>query len=348
MQLKHVGFVCAAALAFSVAVGGAPAQADWGTGGNDPSSGGSSCSFGAATADSQTVVSNIQCSDTVVDGSGRPISTGDWTPPKCWWEPEYTATQFLAFYGRMMMLFKDTGEDNDDPQARQSFVDAYSKQLGNDGSTGSWYDYVCQDVDDYPANFPGPDGFPWLWVPNGSTTAAGDPVLSMETLEQIATANLRVPDLTLNMSPAPTLQTVNEQTWFSVSRSSDRTQNLVPQSSTAALPAFNMSATVTATPTDLQISVTGPDAETNPTSLTCPINADGTVGDPIGTTGAGSSDCSLTFLHATTSAPDSLVGSVVWVVTLNGGGGAGWPKRIPVSTQPIPITVNEVQTVNNG
>jgi hypothetical protein len=253
-----------------------------------------------------------------------------------------SAKEFDQLAQNMPRLLKDTGQEMDDPGIEKSFEDVYGKQTGKDDSKGKWYDWVCdsQATDADWENNGIPDGWPWLWVPNGTTKAGnGGTVLDDETLAEIAASALHIPDLTVNMSPDGH-QTVNFPTWFSVSHAAAG-----KQSETASLPAFGMSVTVTAVPTELDISVTGPDADTDPASLSCPVNKNGTVGAAESGGRTGKSSCSLTFLRATPGSHDTLNASLTWNVDYPGSG-AGWPKKVTVQAPPQDIDVREIQTVN--
>ena len=346
MQLRvKIGSAAACSVLLATLVGQPAAFASgWGgTGGTGSSGGGSSsCSFPDITINGQSIQSQISCSGHSRSGGNTGIAV-NWTPPTCWWEPRYTTAEFLEEYKRINFLLAHTGADEDDPQAVEDFHNYYGPQLQNDDSTGKWYEWACSNDATIPEEEDTgiPSGWPWRWIDNGTPEANGGTVLNDETLAEIAAQTLHIPDLTVNSSPT-NLQTVNLPTWFSVGKASAG-----KQSSTASLAAFNMSVTVTAVPTALNISVTGPDAETNPSTLTCAVNKNGTIGNVISGGGTGSSACSLTFLHATTTSPDILNASLVWSVNYNGSG-AGWPKQVTVNAPERDITVNEVQTVNNG
>lgn len=342
MQLKRLGTGVISACVFSVMCL-SPAAVATSTPGPIGGSTAGSCSFPAISIAGQTVQSQITCSSHSGGSGSTSIGTVNWVPPTCWWEPEMTVEEFQTVYSSMPRLFKDTGEDQDDPGALASFEKVYSGQLDHTDAQGKWYDWVCDaDASDTEMEDTGiPDGWPWLWVDNGTTNVGGRTVLSDETLAEIAAQNLQIPDLTVNMSPSGT-QTVNLATWFSVGRKSAATV-----SDTASLPDFGMSVTVKAVPTDLNITVSGPDAQTDPGSVQCAVNANGTIGNVLKGGGTGASACSLTFLHATTGAPDTLNASLVWEVDYTGSG-AGWPRQVTVTSNPVQINVGEVQTVNNG
>ena len=349
MQLGRGSAIAAVAAAFLVVLCQTSATADSGVGPVSPSSGGGACTFPAITINSQTVQSQVSCSTSSSGSQTLSYGSFSWTPPTCWWEPVMTASQFETTYDDMVRGFHGTGFAEQDPAAVKQFETYYAPQLDNDGSTGSWYDWVCNaDASIAQMMATGvPGGWPWLWVKNGSTTAGnGGTVLTDEILAEIAAASLKIPSLSVAMSPAPDKQTVNLPTYFYAP-----TDSTAKQQSTASLAAFNMSVTVTAVPTDLQINVSGPDVvDGTPSSITCPLNSNGTIGNGSGT-GAGAvatpSACSLVFRHATTSGADSVSASMVWNVDYTGSG-AGWPRQVTVVSNPVQVNVGEIQTVNNG
>ncbi|WP_431679110.1 hypothetical protein [Kitasatospora sp. KL5] len=313
-----------------------PAQAGDGGGTGSPTG---ACSFPTVVINSQNVRSQISCSSKSTGGSQAAVT--DWKPPTCWWEPSMTSAEFRQVYqtiNKMMHI------DNVPVEEIRQFGELYGPQLSNDDATGRWYSWVCNSnastAEWSDTGIPG--GWPWRWVNNGTPSVGGRTVLNTTVLAEIAASALRIPDTRVTLSPEPASQTVNLPTWIWVDA-----KTIPAQSATASLPRFNMSATVTAVPTRLDITVSGPDADASPSRLSCKVKPDGSIGTAWHAGAAGGSDCSLTFLRATVHARNSLTATLVWDVNFSAGG-AGWPRHVQVSAPPQEITVKEIQTVVTG
>jgi len=315
-----------------------PASAGDGGGTGSPTG---ACSFPTVVINSQSVESQISCHSGSGSGGGSQAAVTDWKPPTCWWEPEMTAEEFRQVYqyvNKMMHL-----DDIPVEEIRQ-FTDLYGPQLSHDDATGHWYDWVCNS-DASTAEWTNtgiPGGWPWRWVDNGTPSVGGQTVLSTSVLAEIAASALHIPDTQVTLSPAPGAQTVNLPTWIWVDA-----KTIEPQSATASLAKFNMSATVTAKPVRLDIAVSGPDADAAPTHLSCRVKGDGSVGTAWHDGASGSSDCSLTFLRATVHAQNTLTATLVWEVDFTGSG-SNWPRQVQVSAPAQAITVKEIQTIVTG
>lgn len=183
------------------------------------------------------------------------------------------------------------------------------------------------------------------WVPNGQLPPPGTGhVITPEMLSRLAYAHTHVPGVRIETNPVGT-QTVNLPTWVTLN------QAYTPVRVRASVDlggGREIWAETTAEPAGVHLTPGTPDATVFPASGDCPIAADGTVGAPYNGDPAADPPCGVTYLHSTQDAPPyQLNVTVTWHVTWTGSDGG--PHGLPDGRvdDPHPVTVREIQTINN-
>lgn len=304
---------------------------------NDQQTGGSSQGDGTISANVGGVV--FDRSDNGSGPSTGPVApSGSWTPPACWYAPEYTPEQ-LKKKKEETWSAGSTGYQWDQEQ-RQRYVEGepYKNFNMKKSGDGSWWGSYVNDS--FP---PGWDACnePYFWVDNGEPPPADVPnTITSEILAGLAYAEIRVPDTDIELSPEET-QKVNLPTWAWLDESDFHSVSV-----TARVPLLSLSATTTATPVSLHIEPGTTDAELHPASGECPINDDGSIGTPYT---KGNSDktppCGLTYLRASGDQPYELQATITWEISWTGSGNTGGdlPDGTFGTTQNI--TVEEIQSI---
>jgi enoyl reductase len=301
---------------------------------------------------SETVNTSISCQQqSTSTTAGKPSSYGTWTPPKCWWE-QVTLDEFIHGYGQLNALIHHTGEDTSDwaQQFRAYYMNTHSSD-----TTGNWYQVYCEpDATDAERAATGWDQIPgdWQWIPNGKPSTVGTaPTVNNATLADIAAGQMTIPPTKLSMSPDatgpnPIAQTVNLPTYFWLDP-----KQFAKEQITAQLPQFNLAATVTAVPEEMDISIPGAVFATGNggnagSTLVCLAKADGTIGTRYSSGTA--SNCSVTFLQPTPpNTTFTIQVTVKWRLDWTAAApGSGWPRELDM-TQNVPnITVREIESAN--
>lgn len=308
--------VCAGLLASVLAAG--PALAAGGpvmpSGPSSSSGTGSGCS--GATCYAQ-VWSHITLSGNAVSSSGG--SSGPavaMPPPPCYESPLFSGPE-------MYTLWKEGQGQRVGPNgtpADQGLPAGQIQQHKNDNN-GSWYSLTIN------LQVPGPCNLPnYVWVPNNTSPPL--PQVPQVDLADYAYNHMTIGPPTLKFSPA-NRSIVNLPTYV---------WDQPPFNGKAQVTATlgNESARVTATPSNLQLSVAG-----SGTVYESGCTASGsTASDPPKNAGPGTTpDCGVVF-----SAPgaDSITGTLVWTPT---GGGRTFPQIR--AGRPQNVTVAEIQNLNN-
>ncbi|MEU6079271.1 hypothetical protein [Streptomyces sp. NPDC047108] len=268
------------------------------------------------------------------------VNSSNWTPPPCWYEPKYTPDQLKKEHGKTERLPHTSGLG----QAIERFEDRYVEghpyknfNLAKKGK-GMWWDRAALPYEE------GGDIFACtksaFWVDNGRPPQVEDAV-TPEVLAELAYAKIRVPDTEVELSPK-TEQTVNLPTWTWLDKA-----NFKPVSVTASLPELDISATTTATPVSLKIDPGTQDADLHPSSGSCEIGKNGSIGAPY-TKGSGDKTppCGLTYLRASHGEPYEFRATVTWKIawTETDGAGGDLPDGTFGTTQNV--VVQEVQAIN--
>jgi enoyl reductase len=357
MQVIRRATVLAAAV---LSLGGVfdTARADF----RPPGSTDSSCAFGPVQvlkgkAAGTDVSTSVSCFETASSSTPGHRGVTDWVPPKCWWEP-ITQADFDKGYADFRRLLHQTGEERDDPAYVAQFMAYYKDRHASD--PGSWLQAYCEP-DATPADFNtlGWDSVPglWVWSPPGKPAPVGTaPTVTNATLAQIAAGQMTIPETKISMSPdqsdpakpAPSIVTLPTWLWLDP-------QQFGTRSVTAQLKQFGLSATVTAVPEELDVTVDGgavfsTTGASGPAAseLICKARPGGSIGTVYTAGSGGASDCSLTFLKPSPqNGSYTLHAKVIWQLTWTGGpAAAGWPKTLYLTQDVNNFVVHEIQTTN--
>ncbi|MEU1021073.1 hypothetical protein ABZ366_02990 [Streptomyces sp. NPDC005904] len=272
-------------------------------------------------------------------GAIQPV--GDWTPPPCWFAPKYTPGQYKAYMKESWSVGGDQAEWVKEEKKQfskgQPDADFHMKDKGD----GYWWGhFINRDRMDETAAWECMFRDPW-WVKKGDDPKV-EHAISPEILAGLAYEKIRVPDTSVTMKPQGA-QKVNLNTWLWLDKATFK-----PVSVTASLPALDMTATTTAEPVGLHIEPGTEEAKVFPASGDCPINADGSIGEPYA---KGKADqeppCGMAYLRSTSGTdPYQFKASVTWKVSWNGTGGAkgDLPDGTFETTQDV--NVQEIQSIN--
>jgi hypothetical protein len=307
----------------------------------------------------ETIFTNIALTGDV-NPPGSVHEPIDWTPPKCWLEPNsgfgvadaYTPDGFGLYMAQLNALFHHTDEQDLQYQTNQIYyhnigadpiVGLTSPPYNKGLSGGKWYEIACSldaTFGDYEA-FKGTLGTTndyeeWFWFNDGAPHR-GIPIADPELLAEYAAANTRVNPGWPTFSPALNrTQTVNLQTEISNARGANGFRRYT---ATATLQTTGQRSTVFATPNRVTFTSSGP---ISPSSVTCYFNANGSL----------KAGCGFTFLKST-KVGYTITESTVWNVTWGGDpvtGEPGWTRHIgPFTVTSGPVLVQEIQSVvGNG
>ena len=287
--------------------------------------------------------------------SGSPAgapSFGNWVPPTCWLEPQYTGNDLKSLVEGEMAAFSQG-----DPTYTylKQLDDGYLKITPNPyhiGESGMWWGVGCRTDDlNFGVKFliqQQDDGLsannPWVWFAAGAPVDRPNPV-TPTILAEYAAAELTPPALTFSVNPGA-VQTVNLSTRVFSNQAAGTFGDSEAQASIGG-----MTSTVDATPSSITIFPGGPASQTvggpQVDSITCPI-VNGSFGNKDDDSQADS--C---FFFYTKATPDGasypLSASVTWTYTwLENPNALNWPVRVPVTAAAQNVTVQEVQAIVGG
>lgn len=268
-------------------------------------------------------------------------SSGNWTPPACYYAPKYTPDQ-LQKYLEPIWNAESTGPQWDAEQ-RDKYVNGGEAKDFNKAKTGKgyWWDsYVTKGREGDPGALKCTKGI--FWVDTGTPPPADVPeAITPEILAQLAYAEIRVPSTKVDLAPAGTTK-VNLPTWAWLD-----TAKFKPVSVTASVPLLNVSATTTAEPVSLKIEAGTADATTYPASGVCEI-----VGDRIGEAYAKGKakqtpPCGVKYLRSSGDGSFKLRATITWKIHWTGTGVAA-AQDLPDGTfgAEQDVVVQEIQSVN--
>ncbi|MFF0723592.1 hypothetical protein [Streptomyces sp. NPDC004134] len=280
-------------------------------------------------------------------GAGALAPVGDWSPPPCWYAPLYTPKQLKQEMEHIWSL-ESTGyqwdaeqrakysQGGDKPGTYEDFNMAKSDD-------GYWWDgYVPDGGAGVPGALDCDDGPFWLDKGDPPPAEYQDAV-TPQILSEIAYNRIRVPDTEISLKPdAENAQKVNLPTWAWLDAAT-----FEPVAVTARVPVLDIWARTTATPVSLTLEPGTGDAELHPSSGTCPIDDDGSIGTPYT---AGSAEetppCGLTYLRAT---PDGetypLRATITWSIEWTGSGDTGGDLPDGSFGTTTEVEVDEIQSV---
>jgi hypothetical protein len=291
--------------------------------------------------------------------SSAPLASNDvsWTPPPCWVGPVADPKTFKA---NLLKSVKDTwvpGQANYALEAMDELQRHYEEgytwegggkgyknfNLDQEGKGMFWGPVVNPDSDSvhrFDCN-----GTLAFWVPNGQQPPPGTPnVITPEMLSKLAYAHTHVPGVRVETNPVGT-QTVNLPTWVTLEKA------YTPVKVRASVDlggGREIWAETTAEPAGVHIDAGTADATLFPGSGNCPIGPDGKVGAAYNGDPKADPPCGVTYLHSTDgAAPYQLNATVNWKVSWTGSDGGPHPLPDGRVDAPHPVTVREIQTINN-
>lgn len=312
---------------------------------------GSSHSRGDASAQNSAGNVTVGVSKAQVSGdtkSGSAKTTGEltssdssWTPPACWYEPTYSPKEMEAMIGkwRTIKFFGigdfigdvfDSQYKTGDP-AKGGYKDY---NLDQEGKGMFWAAVVNPNRKDDPEASKC-DKFPF-WVENGKTPDVPMAV-NARILGEYASDSIALPSTQVSMAPSGT-STVNLPTWIWAPG-----KQFTEKKVSASL--AGITSTAVATPVALHIESGSPDATVFPASGNCPINADGSIGEPYAAGKAGQTPpCGVTYGRAGSY---SFKASITWHVSWSATNGEHRPLPDSIfTTPPQNVTVQEIQSIN--
>ncbi|WP_328319810.1 hypothetical protein [Streptomyces sp. NBC_00388] len=277
-------------------------------------------------------------------GSGPLASTdSSWTPPPCWYAPEWSATEFQQFrQGVYVSAVHDPDLPND---VRGEISDENQKYAGDNYNIdkekeGMWWG--PQYNDDAPlADQMKCDKDPF-WVKKGETPDVPE-AIKPETLAGLAYQQMQVPGTRVSLAPAGASK-VNLPTWAWLDKA-----DFKPVSVTASLDVggFHAEATTTATADSLSLDPGTDDAQVLPASGRCAINGDGSIGEPYAKgKGNETPPCGVVYRRSSGDGTFSLRSTATWKISWTGTGGAGGDLPDGAYGDDQPVTVQEIQAVN--
>lgn len=306
----------AAGLVVATGLGAAPAAADYGGGSED----------GGASAYVSFEYSNPGSS-----GTSMTSSDVNWSPPTCWYEPAYKPAEFQDY-----LASHDYGGGSAGTDLHGQYYDETDGKF-HKGDDGAWWeltvdltqdDLSCaQEYDAY--EFIGPDFPPPPDVE----------VLDPELLAMLAYERIKLPAPPVDLKPGADRQIVNLETLATFG------QDLEPAWVTASIDrvGVQLAATTVATPSRLTLSADS--AHADPAECSYDLVASG-GGYTVDTEDAA---CNVTYRKSSGEGTYDLQASLTWEVAWNASADpAGTPTTaLPdgQSTNDIPVTVKEIQTV---
>lgn len=340
MTTRRISLVLIAAGTTLLLASGGPASA-----GEDPVVSDSNTS---ATKKDDTVGAMARISYTRSGNSGPgsgPVTSVDpnWTPPPCWYAPEWKAGEFAKFRDR---LYFTARHDPDAPRdALKDMSDenqGYAKDNYNidKEKEGMWWG--AQFSPDATLEEQQKCNKPPFWVENGEDPGVPE-AIDAETLAGLAYEQIKVPGTKVSLAPEGPSK-VNLPTWAWLDKG-----DFQPVSVTASLdaPGLHIEATTTAKPTALSIKPGTEDAVRIPASGKCELNDDGSIGEPYAKGKAEQTPpCGVTYQRSSGNGTFNLQATATWEITWTGTGGAGGDLPDGEYGNDQPIAVEEVQSVN--
>ncbi|UQT57022.1 hypothetical protein M4V62_19005 [Streptomyces durmitorensis] len=279
-------------------------------------------------------------------GGGGPVASVDtnWTPPGCWYAPEWKATEFQEYRQR---LYFGARHDPDAPRDVLGDMSDQNQAYAKDGynidkeKDGMWWG-AQQNPNASMAEQFKCDREPF-WVENGETPEDVPQVIDPEILAGLAYEQIKVPGTKVTLAPDGPSK-VNLPTWAWLDKG-----DFSPVSVTASLdaPGLHIEATTTAKPVALSIKPGTEDAVRIPASGKCELNDDGSIGEPYA---KGKSKeqppCGVTYQRSSGNGTFNLQATATWDITWTGTDGAGGDLPDGEYGNDQPVTVEEVQSVN--
>ncbi|WP_327295061.1 hypothetical protein [Streptomyces sp. NBC_01197] len=308
----------------------------------------SSPSSKATKGPNRTITSQVSIKYHSSGNSGvhsGPLASTDsnWTPPACWYAPEWSATEFQQFrQGVYVSAVHDPGLPND---VRGEISDQNQKYAGDNYNIdkekeGMWWGPQFND-DASLADQMKCDKDPF-WVKKGETPDVPE-AIKPETLAGLAYQQMQVPGTKVSLAPAGASK-VNLPTWAWLDKA-----DFKPISVTASLDigGFHAEATTTATADSLSLDPGTDDAQVLPASGRCALNSDGSIGEPYARGKANQTPpCGVVYQRSSGGGTFNLRATATWRISWTGTGGAGGSLPDGEYGHDQPVTVQEIQAVN--
>lgn len=259
--------------------------------------------------------------------------TSQWSPPACWYEPEYTAEEFAHYVDSHYVS---------DANAFADMAERYGKDDFNKGEAGVWWELKvpelsrageCAALDD------------WAWIRPGKPPA-NVPAIDPETLAGLAYEQTVLPAPPVTLRPLPQNQMVNVDTQVAFTLPLDRVT--VTASLDDAALGVHVAATTVAEPYALRVDAGTADAQPRTCTYRLTAQEDGNYG--VNTARAG---CNVTYRRPSHADGYTLTASLVWRVHWTPSAGPdGPPAAAPAlpdgeSAAPTTVTVRQTEAVNH-
>lgn len=277
-------------------------------------------------------------------GSGTVTSVDpNWSPPPCWYAPEWKAGEFAKFRDRMYFTARhDPGAPRDALKDMSDENQGYAKDNYNidKEKEGMWWG--AQFSPDATLEEQQKCNKPPFWVENGEDPGVPE-AIDAETLAELAYNQIKVPGTKVSLAPDGPSK-VNLPTWAWLDKG-----DFEPVSVTASLdaPGLHIEATTTAKPVALSIKPGTEDAVRIPASGRCELNDDGSIGEPYAKGKSKQTPpCGVTYQRSSGNGTFNLQATATWEITWTGTDGAGGDLPDGEYGNDQPITVEEIQSIN--
>ncbi|MFE2373535.1 hypothetical protein [Streptomyces sp. NPDC059398] len=315
--------------------------------GVDPAAGKATTGSQGTKGPKQTIAAQVSIkysSSGSSGGNAGPLASTDsnWTPPACWYAPEWSATEFQQF--RQGVYFSAV-HDPDLPSDVRGDISHENQQYAGDNyhidkeKEGMWWGPQYND-DASLADQMKCDRDPF-WVKNGETPDVPE-AIKPETLAGLAYQQMQVPGTKVSLAPAGASK-VNLPTWAWLNKA-----DFKPISVTASLDVggFHAEATTTARADSLSLDPGTDDAQVLPASGRCAV-VHGSIGEAYA---PGKADrtppCGVVYQRSSGGGTFNLRSTATWKISWTGSGGAGGTLPDGAYGDDQPIKVQEIQAVN--
>lgn len=258
-------------------------------------------------------------------------ATSNWSPPPCWYEPEFTPKQFSDYINSHYT------------SAQSAWAQMASDYGANDyhkGDKGGWYQLVTPDISqaDSCAALS-----PWKWITPDQPSTPDIPKIDPKTLAGLAFNKTVLPEPEIALRPIAQNQLVNLDTEIAFDKALPKVW--VTASLDNAAFGIHVAATTTAVP--VRLTVDAGTEYADPQSCTYDLKAAGGKYS-VNTKDAG---CNVTYDKASPNGGYQLKASVVWEVTWTPSANPDGPPGTPglpngQSSKQFQVTVRENQAIN--
>ncbi|GII34920.1 hypothetical protein [Planotetraspora mira] len=329
-KLRRVLTIAAVLLAALVTALPAYADPPGGGGGGDTGAGGGGNNFYA------WVKAQVEYGGTGYDGTPDTPVSGGYDPPHCWYQPQYDYDEMFDWVGNNYRVWRRMGPE-DQRDAHEWYEKTLAEIKPHEGETDKVFWFITDDGTDA-----GWDCFTrtteyWVYRATEPPIDREDLLIDRGDLALMARANLTLPPprpVTLNPPEGPG----GYRTYVGL-----ETMVNVPEAGqlevTAHIPGVAyLTATVTAEPTYVTIEATGNYDDKRDHVARCPKYASGM--DP-------KTGCYLRFTRASIGGPYTITVTQHWHVTSDVQA-AGIDEDTGAPSEPVPVVVDEIQSVANG